>query len=104
MIKGIIFDIDNTLTDFMRTKRGAVDAAVEMMIDAGLSVHKDEMVDKIFELYWKEGVEDQKIFNKVLMKEFGKIDIGDQRIVDDDNHCAGGREPRGDEAEVVLVT
>ncbi len=75
MIKGIIFDIDNTLTDFMRTKRAAVDAAVEMMIDAGLPVAKQKMVDTIFELYWKEGVEDQKIFNKVLMNEFGKIDI-----------------------------
>lgn len=75
MIKGIIFDIDNTLTDFMRTKRAAVDAAVEMMIDSGLKVEKQQMVDKIFDLYWIEGVEDQKIFNKVLMQEFGKIDM-----------------------------
>lgn len=74
MIRGVIFDIDNTLTDFMRTKRVAVDAAVEMMIDAGLKVEKGEMVDKIFDLYWKEGVEDQRIFDKVLKKEFGRID------------------------------
>lgn len=74
MIRGVIFDIDNTLTDFMRTKRAAVDAAVEMMMDAGLKVEKAKMVDKIFELYWKEGVEDQRIFNKVLEKEFGRID------------------------------
>ncbi|MFH2203738.1 MAG: HAD-IA family hydrolase [Elusimicrobiota bacterium] len=74
MIKGIIFDIDNTLTDFMRTKRAAVDAAVERMIDAGLRVEQQQMVDKIFDLYWKEGVEDQQIFDKVLMKEFGEID------------------------------
>ncbi len=75
MIKGIIFDIDNTLTDFMRTKRAAVDAAVEMMIDAGLKVEKQKMVDKIFDLYWKEGVEDQKIFNKILENEYGEIDM-----------------------------
>lgn len=74
MIKAVIFDIDNTLTDFMRMKRAAVDAAVESMIDAGLKVDKAAMVDKIFEVYWKEGVEDQKIFDKVLQKEFGEID------------------------------
>jgi len=74
MIKAVIFDIDNTLTDFMKMKRAAVDSAVEGMIDAGLTVKKEEMVAKIFELYWKEGVEDQKIFDKILMKEFGKVD------------------------------
>lgn len=74
MIKAIVFDIDNTLTDFMRMKRAAVDAAVEAMIDVGLPVDKKEMVDKIFEVYWKEGVEDQKIFDKVLKQECGKID------------------------------
>ncbi|MBI3300272.1 MAG: HAD-IA family hydrolase [Elusimicrobia bacterium] len=75
MIRGVIFDIDNTLTDFMRTKRMAVDVAVEMMIDAGLKVDKTAFVEKIFELYWKEGVEDQRIFDKILQKEFGRIDI-----------------------------
>ena len=74
MIKAVIFDIDNTLTDFMRMKRAAVDAAVEAMIDAGLKVDKTKMVEKIFDVYWKEGVEDQKIFDKVLQKEFGQID------------------------------
>ena len=74
MIKAVIFDIDNTLTDFMKMKRAAVDAAVEGMMDAGLPVKKDEMVQKIFDLYWKEGVEDQKIFNKILEKELGRID------------------------------
>lgn len=74
MIKAAILDCDNTLTDFMKTKRAAVDAAVEGMIDAGLKVDKAEMVEKIFEIYWKDGVEDQKIFDKVLLKEFGKID------------------------------
>jgi putative hydrolase of the HAD superfamily len=44
------------------------------MIDAGLKVQKKEMVEKIFEIYWKDGVEDQKIFDKVLQKEFGHID------------------------------
>ena len=74
MIKAVIFDVDNTLTDFMKMKRAAVDSAVESMIDAGLKVRKAAMVEKIFDTYWKEGVEDQKIFDKVLKAEFGRID------------------------------
>jgi putative hydrolase of the HAD superfamily len=74
VIKAVIFDIDNTLTDFMRMKRAAVDSAVEAMIDAGLAVEKGRMVERIFDHYWKEGVEDQKIFDKVLKKDFGQVD------------------------------
>ena len=74
MIKAVIFDIDNTLMDFMKMKRAAVDAAVDAMIDAGLNVKKEEMVEKIFKVYWQEGIEDQNIFDKVLIKEFGQID------------------------------
>lgn len=74
MIKAVIFDIDNTLTDFMKMKRAAVDSAVEGMIDAGLKAKKSEMVEKIFDLYWKDGVEDQKIFDKILTQERGCID------------------------------
>ena len=74
MIKAVIFDIDNTLMDFMRMKRAAVDAAADAMIDAGLAMAKQELVDKIFKIYWAEGIEDQNIFDKVLTKEFGQID------------------------------
>ncbi|MBI4376234.1 MAG: HAD-IA family hydrolase [Elusimicrobia bacterium] len=75
MIKAVIFDIDNTLTDFMKTKRAAVDSAVEGMIDAGLKVDKAKMIEKIFETYWKDGVEDQKIFDKVIKQELGYLDF-----------------------------
>ncbi|MBI4655677.1 MAG: HAD-IIIA family hydrolase [Elusimicrobia bacterium] len=74
MIKAVIFDIDNTLMDFMKMKRASVNAAVDAMIDAGLNIPKQEMIDKIFKVYWQEGIEDQNIFDKVLLKEFGQID------------------------------
>ena len=37
MIKAVIFDFDNTLMDFMRMKKAAVETAVDAMIDAGLT-------------------------------------------------------------------
>ncbi len=74
MIKAVIFDIDNTLTDFMKMKRAAVDAAVEGMMDAGLPGMKDELVKEVFDVYWKEGIEDQKIFDKILKAKLGRID------------------------------
>ena len=74
MIKGVIFDIDNTLTDFMKMKLTAVDAAVEGMMDAGLPGAKDDLVKEFLDHYWKEGIEDQKIFDKILKVKLGHID------------------------------
>ena len=74
MIKGVIFDIDNTLTDFMKMKLAAVDAAVEGMMDAGLPGKKAELVKEVMDVYWKEGIEDQKIFDKILKAKLGRID------------------------------
>jgi HAD superfamily hydrolase (TIGR02253 family) len=74
VIKGVIFDIDNTLTDFMKMKRMAVDAAVEGMMDAGLPGTKEKLIEEVFEVYWKEGIEDQKIFDKILKAKLGHID------------------------------
>ncbi|MEQ1919346.1 MAG: HAD hydrolase-like protein, partial [Elusimicrobiota bacterium] len=74
MIKGVIFDIDNTLTDFMKMKLTAVDAAVEGMMDAGLPGKKADLIKEFLEHYWKEGIEDQKIFDKILKSKLGHID------------------------------
>jgi putative hydrolase of the HAD superfamily len=74
LIKAVIFDIDNTLTDFMKMKKVAVDAAVEGMMDAGLPGAKDDLVREVFDVYWKEGIEDQKIFDKILKAKLGRID------------------------------
>ncbi|MGC9070715.1 MAG: TIGR02253 family HAD-type hydrolase [Elusimicrobiales bacterium] len=74
MIKAVVFDFDNTLMDFMKMKKAAVDSAVDYMIDAGLKIKKADMIDKIFKVYWEEGIEDQNIFDKVLEREFGEVD------------------------------
>ena len=74
MIKAIVFDLDNTLVDFMRMKEEAVNSAIEAMIDAGLNMTKEEAYKKIFEIYDREGIEDQQVFNKFLKENFGYID------------------------------
>src|SRR5689334_15167983 len=74
MLRAIVFDLDNTLVNFMRVKRTAVSAAADAMIDAGLNVSKEEAVKRIFNMYDREGIEDQKVFDKLLMKEYGSID------------------------------
>jgi len=74
VIKAIVFDLDNTLVDFMRMKEQSVISAVEAMIDAGLTMSKQEAIDKIFEVYKREGIEDQKVFDKFLAEYVGDID------------------------------
>lgn len=74
MIKAVIFDLDNTLVNFMRVKRAAVDGAVEAMIDAGLKQSKDEAVKRVFNMYDREGIENQKVFDKMLEETYGEID------------------------------
>jgi putative hydrolase of the HAD superfamily len=74
MIKAIIFDLDNTLVDFMLMKERAVHAAVHAMIDSGLKMTMDEAVAKINAIYKREGIEYQQVFDEFLNDEFGRID------------------------------
>jgi HAD superfamily hydrolase (TIGR02253 family) len=74
MIKAIIFDLDNTLVDFMAMKDAAIEAAALAMIDAGLKMSKKTVKEKIYEIYEQEGIEDQRVFDKFLTRELGTID------------------------------
>jgi len=73
-VKAIIFDLDNTLMDFMKMKERAIDSAVEAMIDSGLPLKKKEALKIINRLYKKFGIEYQKIFDEVLKEVLGRID------------------------------
>jgi putative hydrolase of the HAD superfamily len=74
MLRAVIFDLDNTLTDFMRMKEVSIDAAIEEMIDAGLGMNPEEAKRRLFEIYDREGIEDQRVFDKFLEQELGEID------------------------------
>jgi len=74
MIKAVLFDLDNTLIDFMRMKRNSCEAAISGMIDAGLKINKEKALKRLFKLYDKYGMEDSQIFQRFLKEEAGKID------------------------------
>ncbi len=74
MIKAVIFDLDNTLIDFMTMKKLSCDAAITAMIGAGLETNKERATKELFTLYDRHGLEDRTIFQKFLMKVAKKID------------------------------
>lgn len=74
VIKGVIFDLDNTLVDFMRMKREAVSAAIHSMIDAGLQLSADEAQARIDTIYKERGIEFQNVFDQLLYDVFQKVD------------------------------
>jgi putative hydrolase of the HAD superfamily len=72
--KVILFDIDNTLIDFMKMKRKSCEAAIDAMISAGLQIEREEALKTLYMLYDKYGLEYQKIFEKFTKHLTGKID------------------------------
>ena len=73
MIKAIIFDLDNTLLDFMKMKQFAVKAAITAMNEAGLNIDEDQAYKDIFKLYESKGWENQQVFDDFLIQNFGKV-------------------------------
>ena len=74
MIRAVVFDLDNTLVDFMAMKRLAVEAAVSSMIDAGLKLPKAEVHARIDTIYKERGMEFQSVFDQLLYDIFQKVD------------------------------
>ncbi|MCH8003129.1 MAG: TIGR02253 family HAD-type hydrolase [Nanoarchaeota archaeon] len=74
MIKAVLFDLDNTLIDFMKMKRLSCEAAIDAMIGAGLHIEHDKAIKVLFGLYDKYGLEEKTIFQKFLTKITGKVD------------------------------
>jgi putative hydrolase of the HAD superfamily len=74
VLKAVLFDIDNTLIDFMTMKRKSCEAAIEAMINAGLKVDKEIALKELFLLYDKYGIEYKNIFEKLLKKITGLVD------------------------------
>ena len=74
MVKAVIFDLDNTLVDFMQMKRQAINAAIDSMIDAGLKLTRAEAGARIEAIYKERGIEFQNVFDQLLYDVFQKVD------------------------------
>ena len=74
MVRAIIFDLDNTLTDFMKMKEDAISAAIDGMIDAGLKLPREAVRARIDAIYKEQGLEFQQVFDELLESELGHID------------------------------
>lgn len=74
MIRAIIFDLDNTLVDFMKMKKRSIEEAIPAMIDAGLPITYKECDDFISEIYKEQGIEYQQVFDMLLQRVLHYVD------------------------------
>ena len=74
MFHAILFDLDNTLIDFVSMKRASSDAAITAMIANGVALDKEKAVTVLFELYDEYGWEYNLIFQRFLERIQKKID------------------------------
>ena len=74
MIKAVIFDIDNTLIDFMSMKRAASMAAANAMIEAGLQDAPEDLSERLFTFYLEHGIESDDAFEEYLKQEYKAVD------------------------------
>ena len=72
-IRALLFDLDNTLVDFMKMKQAAVHAAIEAMVDAGLEISPTDAGRRIWAIYEQEGIESQQVFDRFLVEHYGSI-------------------------------
>ncbi|MGV8141782.1 MAG: HAD-IA family hydrolase [Candidatus Woesearchaeota archaeon] len=74
MFKVIIFDMDDTLIDFRKRKKILIEESVKAMVNAGLKENVNELISEFNKFYWDTGIEDQKIFEKFLIKKYNHVD------------------------------
>jgi HAD superfamily hydrolase (TIGR02253 family) len=74
MIKAVIFDLDNTLIDFMSMKKAASAAAANAMIEAGLQDAPEDLSERLFTFYLEHGIESDDAFEEYLKQEYKAVD------------------------------
>jgi putative hydrolase of the HAD superfamily len=65
-IRAILFDLDNTLADFIAMKEKSVMAASKAMVFSGLKMTESEAYERLLKHYFKVGIESDKAFTKFL--------------------------------------
>ena len=74
MIKAVLFDLDQTLIDFLGMKKKASKKAATAMIRAGLGLDKRKAGRQLFDFYLKHGIDSDTAFTKFIKKVHGKLD------------------------------
>jgi putative hydrolase of the HAD superfamily len=73
-MKAVIFDLDNTLIDFVRMKHKAIDGSIRAMRKAGLKKSAPSAKRAIDILYKVHGMEYRTVFQAFLRQSYGRVD------------------------------
>lgn len=74
MLKAVAFDLDSTLTDFLRFKHLATQSAALAMVDAGLDMEPQLAQDRLWETYKEAGLDGDIAFDTFLRQTVGRVD------------------------------
>lgn len=74
IVKAVLFDLDNTLIDFIKLKRNASSAAARAMVKAGLKFNGKNIENELFDFYLKDGIDGNTAFQNFMKLHHGKID------------------------------
>lgn len=74
MLRAIAFDLDSTLTDFLRFKRLATNSAALAMVDAGLDMDSRLAEDRLWDAYREHGLDGDVAFERFLRETVGRVD------------------------------
>ena len=72
-IRAILFDLDNTLVDFIGMKEESCKAAARAMVASGLHMNEDYAFDVLLRKYFDVGIESDRAFSEFL-KSVGQFD------------------------------
>lgn len=76
-IRAILFDLDNTLVDFIQMKEESCRASVKAMVASGLRMKEDQAFELLMKTYFDVGIESNIAFSEFLRS----IDQFDHKIL-----------------------
>jgi len=76
-IRAILFDLDNTLIDFIRMKEESCRAAVKAMVASGLRMKEEQAYARLMKTYFDVGIESNIAFSEFLKS----VDQFDHKIL-----------------------
>jgi len=74
MIKAVLFDLDNTLIDFINIKIKCIKDAINAIRNKGLNLSEEDAFSEIILIYTNINFEYSEVFQDFLKKVLGRID------------------------------